>query len=193
LSRLAVCLPDLRQGKCRLPVAEANRLPAPQRPTIPRKTAEVNTPNAERVMATAIRRVLSVYPPPGPRDAEARVAIQGPRGLSALRYDRLARGVGMGALPLTPETEGLPRYAVKELRIRGGRAEVDVFRPVYRTLGKTEWQMITVELEGGLRPWSVKRLHERAVGAFEPPLPYYRPLEVEESEPAPTAEEITDG
>ena len=158
-------------------------------------SADVNSPNAERIMAPAIRRVVSLYPPPGPLDASPRFAIQGPRGLSSLRYDRLVRAVGMGAVPLTPESEGLPRYSVKELRVRGARAEVDVFRPVYRTLGKVEWQMITVELHGGLSPWSIERVHERVVGAFEPPIPYYRPDEpVEEATPpeAP-AEEITDG
>jgi len=158
-------------------------------------SADVNSPTAEQVMATALRRVVSLYPPPGPLDASPRLAIQGPRGLSALRCDRLARAVGMGAVPLTPESEGLPRYSVKELRVRGARAEVDIFRPVYRTLGKVEWQMITVELHGGLSPWSVQRVHERVVGAFEPPIPYYRPDETieEQSQPEAPGEEIKDG
>ena len=136
-------------------------------------TENPNGPSAEGAMVTAVRWVADRYPP-GESDRiygvpesgglgtpEYSFVINGPIGLRKATYERMARRIGPNVLPITPElAEGdLPIFHISRVWVRGQSATVDVLRPATQISpgddGQPVYQMVTVYLSGGLRPWKV--------------------------------------
>lgn len=138
----------------------------------PDSPAAVSSPNARQpraVMATALRRVVTLYPP-GPETARYGVAL--PPGTTAQTTDEILAALGPQAAPVFGMSD-LPTYTVGRIWIRSGKAKVDIFRPVVeigrQAGGLYEKQAITVWLEGGLDPWRVRRVQVWEIGAFPNP------------------------
>lgn len=142
-----------------------------------------NVPYAVETMTTALQWVLQRYPPPGagtePIEAgRARFAVNVPAGVRRGNYLRIASTVGgVGA---TAETvEELPVYHVGRVWVRGGRATVDVLRPMFeyprREDGSWVYQCVTVHLEGGFQPWRVTGTQTREPGVVPIPDYYFVP------------------
>ena len=138
----------------------------------PDSPAAVTTPNARQpkaVMAAALQRVITLFPP-GPESARFGVAL--PPGTSAQTTDEVLAALGPQAAPVFGMTD-LPTYTVGRIWIRSGQAKVDIFRPVVelgrQSGGLYEKQAVTVWLEGGLNPWRVRRTQVWEVGAFPNP------------------------
>ena len=106
----------------------------------------ISTPNVSpgpEVMAGAIREASRQIAPGKP------IVFNLPDGLSENTWNRVAFLLPDNARAMEPEDEDV--YSVKQLRISGGTAEVDV---VYRDRGV--YQLMTVKLGGGpLAGWSV--------------------------------------
>ena len=106
----------------------------------------VSTPNVSpgpEVMAGAIREAARQVAPGKP------IVFNLPAGLAEHTWNRVAFLLPDTARAMEPEDEEV--FSVKQLRISGGTAEVDV---VYRDRGV--YQLMTVKLNGGpLAGWSV--------------------------------------
>lgn len=106
----------------------------------------VSTPNVSpgpEVMAGAIREAHRQISPSGP------LVYNLPDGLSEHTWNRVAFLLPDHARAMEADDEDV--YSVKQLRLSGGTAEVDV---VYREQGV--YQLMTVKLNGGpLTSWSV--------------------------------------
>jgi hypothetical protein len=106
----------------------------------------VSTPNVSpgpEVMAGAIRETARQIAPGKP------IVFNLPAGLSEHTWNRVAFLLPDSARAMEAEDEAV--YSVKQLRISGGSAEVDV---VY--LDKGVYQLMTVKFNGGpLAGWSV--------------------------------------
>jgi len=117
-------------------------------------------------IAEALRWTISRYPPSMPRqDARQgrivgyppaeQVAVGLPRGLSRRQYLEFVDAIGPVASPLTDETEQLPTYIVGRIELRGGKADIDIHRPVPDGDPGGTHQLIEVSLEGGIGSWRV--------------------------------------
>jgi hypothetical protein len=139
-----------------------------------------NTPAIEEVMMAGLQWTATRYPPGSyPGDEAAMMAVNLPEGVRGRVYERVA-GAVPGAEPLTPENSHLPIYHVGTFRIRGDRAQVNVFRPVTAVgptpTGETVYQEIRLDMRGGLGPWRVVASREWTPGSGDlPPLNYYTP------------------
>lgn len=150
-------------------------------------TGGPNTPASEAVMTAALRHVVSRFPPGGPRtdaptardaasaQADFPLIVNLPIGTRKAVYDRVVQAVGPHARPMSADTASSrdPVYSVSRVWVRERTATVDVLRPMPELTGpgggKPVYQMITVRLEGGLRPWRV--IHARVwdpTGADQP-------------------------
>lgn len=162
-----------------------------------------NLASSEQVVTTALKWVVTRYPPPAgrtnpPMPAEGRtiivegdptLAINLTQGVRAEVYERVSRRIsastGYIATPLTEEalSRDLPIYHVGRIWVRQRRATVDVFRPVYELPrnfdGTPVYQCVQVELEGGFKPWVVRGTVTREPGFLSPPPLYTMPLPVE--------------
>jgi hypothetical protein len=156
-------------------------------PALPRTMANTspNLPAVEQVMMAGLEWAAMRYPPPAPAMVEEdeapspQMVINLPEGVRGRVYERVA-AVVPGAAPLTPEHSHLPIYHIGAIRIRGDRAQVNVFRPIpdvgYTPTGETVYQEVRVELRGGLRPWHVVSWREWTPGSGDvPELNYYTP------------------
>lgn len=139
-------------------------------PAAPGETA-VKNPNDPRmidVMVLALDWVIRRYPPETTGDA--RLAINLPVGVRERIYERAAIRVGLGAVPLSTQTQNLPTYHVARLRIRGDEAAVDILRPVTEVGeapgGGAVYQEIRVNMRGGVRPWHVVSHREWTPGTI---------------------------
>ncbi|MEM7622963.1 MAG: hypothetical protein AAF235_07135 [Planctomycetota bacterium] len=136
----------------------------------------INTAAAEDVTVAALRWSLDRYPPPLNATAgPSSFVVALPPSVVARRALRIA-----GKIDAMPATEanlaaGTAIYRVGRVAIRGDDAEVDVYRPVFETAtssgeaAEPAYQLITITLRGGIRPWRVERTRPWALGAFEPP------------------------
>jgi hypothetical protein len=181
-------------------------------PAQPRNIA-INDPNfvaMEEVMMVGLRHVVNKYPPggrqtsfdaaaPAPASGEVeepKLALNLPQGVRPRVYERVARAMGHGTVPLTPEVSHLPIYHVTHVRVRGDMAQINISRPVTdlppSPTGEAVMQEIKLQLRGGLSPWKVVTTREWDPGIAElPPLNYYRPQgepEFAQSRPAPAVE-----
>lgn len=142
-----------------------------------------NSPAMEEVMRAALAWTVTNFPPEygSKAPSDGPYAINLPEGVRRRVYLSAAKELGDRARPMTPESESLPTYHIKRIRISENRAEVDVLRPVAEIgespLGEHMHQQITVYLEGGWSPWHVVRHRAWAIGAFTPPPPYYMPID----------------
>jgi hypothetical protein len=111
-----------------------------------------------------------------------------PPGLRKVYYDRLCREVGSNARPVTPDvaetlanqqTTDVPLIHIGRVWIREQSAQVDVYRPMPElglgADGQQVYQMITVRLSGGVRPWRAIHARAWAPGAFPTPPLYVIP------------------
>lgn len=150
-------------------------------------TQDPNLPTPVRLMSLAVRYVAARYDPatktmmddpagPLPSEVAFPMAIGCPDGMTADKYQRVAREVGPNCVPLSAKVrdEGvLPVWSVERVWVRGNTATVDVYRPM-RELppgpdGKPVYQMITVRLEGYYNAW--RAVHARTWGAGDFPSP----------------------
>lgn len=158
-----------------------------------------NSPPMYQMMTEALKWAVRKYPPGGqtlptasdvpipPSEADAaarvrradgeaaRVAVSLFAGMQRDIYEYAVSEIGQGAVPLTPETEHLPRYMVSRVAIRGDEAKVDVFKPVIGVGSETLYQPITVTLRGGMKYWRVTAYRVWSIGTFAPPAPEYLP------------------
>ncbi|MEO1008799.1 MAG: hypothetical protein AAFX79_09535 [Planctomycetota bacterium] len=149
-------------------------------------TPNRNSAPAIRSMELALARVIARAGPEG--GEQQPVAISVPTDLvTDPVYRRMAErimdepGVTNIVVPLTVDRTDLPVYHVAGVRVRAGRAEVDVLRPVFGAgeldaseLGLAEaYQGFEVRLEGGVRPWRVTWIQEYSPGVTPvPPLSF---------------------
>jgi hypothetical protein len=132
------------------------------------------------VMVLALERTLLLHPAPG----ASGFVVNLPMTISPDRYAMVAERVG--GQPLTPSTAALPTYHVAGVRVRNGKAWVDVVWPAGEGIDRST----TVWLEGGMQPWEVTRVQEWNSGVIPTPEPYYImradevPVQPEATEPA---------
>jgi hypothetical protein len=161
-----------------------------------------NSPILYKIMAESIRWTNYRYPetdlapamPEGPApepvpwarpepkkpaaDTPPRFAVSLGPGLKREVYQRAVEIIGPGAVPLTPENAHLPTYYIARVAISGDSATVDLFKPVTGMTGpggKPVHQAITLNLRGGLKPWTVTSHKVWTIGALEVPEPSYLP------------------
>jgi hypothetical protein len=165
-------------------------------------TSGFTNPNSQpmyQMMTESLKWAVRKYPPGGqtlptasdvpipPSEADAAAAVRRANGepariavslFSSMQrdlYEYAVSEIGQGAVPLTPETEHLPRYLVSRVAIRGDEAKVDVFKPVIGVGSETLYQPITVTLRGGMKYWRVTAYRVWSIGTFPPPAPEYLP------------------
>lgn len=165
--------------------------------TIPNR----NDATVTQTMTAALARVIQDYPPSG--DDARGVAINLPQPLvSEAVYRKVARDIereiGGDRLvqPLTEASMDLPIYHVAGVRIRTGKAEIDVLRPVFRAgeLDRSEltndraYEGYTVRLSGGFRPWHVTWVERFTPGII--PTPAINPIDRAPAAPQPSEAEL---
>jgi hypothetical protein len=148
---------------------------------LPPTASDVPIPASEAEAAAAIS---------GTGVEPARVAISLFSTMSSEVYRYAVKEIGQGAVPLTPQSEHLPRYMVSRVWVLGDEAKVDVFRPVEgmgTDNGVAMYQPITVNLRGGMKFWRVTSYRVWSIGTFAAPAPEYLPGSVPTPvhEPAP--------
>jgi hypothetical protein len=174
--------------------------------------SDPSSPPVYQLMTEALKWAVKKYPPGSqlsptmsdipiaPSEAEASAAptgVEAPRVaislFSEMRpdvYEYAVRQIGQGAVPLTPETEHLPRYMVSRVWVGGDEAKVDVFRPVHAmgADGVQLYQPISVNLRGGMKYWRVTSYRVWSIGTMPPPEPQYLGGSVPMEELYPDAE-----
>jgi hypothetical protein len=142
----------------------------------------------QNLMATSVGWALENYPPPtgatGSSGDDGWIAINLPRGLTREQYIGVAGRIGERVAPITPEVEDLPTYHVGWVWMRGDKARVDVFRPVYSLSrgGEVVNQAITLHLHRRFSSWRVERTQPWSPGVVGLPPVYYFPEEEVEEE-----------
>lgn len=152
-------------------------------PAIPGSKVAIEDPNSantERVLETALVWFFIRYPVEKGQAA----AINMPGGMRKAYYERIVRNVsadgGPDLRPLTPELEhSVPVYHVGRVWVRDHEAKVDVLRPMKElgpgADGKPIYQAITVQLQGGMRPWRALAAKSWEPGIVPVPEAYYCP------------------
>ncbi len=132
------------------------------------------------LLASALGWAILRYPPPGGEAAP--VAINLPVGLTREQYLDVAGRIGPNVYPISPETADLPTYHIGWVWMRGDKAQVDVFRPVYAlsTPEHTVYQATTLHLRRRYASWMVEHTQPWEVGVVKLPPIYTLP-----EEPAP--------
>ncbi len=138
-----------------------------------------NAPAVEELMMSGMRWVVTKYPPldaSGNHTGGGRIAFNLPVGVKPKVYRRVCEAAGGGAEPLTEANASLPIYHIKELRIRGDEAQINVVFPA-SSLGASPqggpvYQEVKVGFTGGLTLWKVNSFREWGPGA-EPPAPNF--------------------
>ncbi len=135
-----------------------------------------------QTMTAALARVIQDYPPRGDSDQMVAINLPAPLVTEAV-YRRVAREIEAelgGTRMVSPLSEAginLPVYHVAGVRIRTGKAEIDVLRPVFGVdeLDRAEltndeaYEGYTVRLSGGLRPWHVTWVERFTPGIISAP------------------------
>ena len=128
--------------------------------------AAVNSSAGEEIIVAAIDWALV-------RDGVADpVVVSLPEVVKPYRARRIASKVGTRMRNATPQTgPGETVYHVGRVAIRGDEAEIDIYRPVFEAGGDgtAVYQAITINMRGGIQPWSVERTRPWTLGAFTPP------------------------
>lgn len=114
------------------------------------------------VMVRALERVLVLHPSPS-----GSFAINLPMTTPPETYADVAHRVG--GEPLSPSASSLPIYHIAGVRVRNGKAWVDVVWPAGAGIERST----TVWLEGGMQPWAVTRVQEWNSGVIPTPEHYY--------------------
>lgn len=141
-----------------------------------------NRPMLEELMMTGMKWVVTKYPPvdaSGKHVGNGRIAFNLPVGVRPQVYRRVCEAAGGGAEPLTEANNTLPTYHIREFRIRGDQAQMNVVIPA-SSLGASPqggpiYQEIKLGFDGGLQPWKVTSFREWGPGAEAPAPNYYVP------------------
>ena len=144
----------------------------PEIPTSQGYAEDPNRPATEQAMVAALQYVGSRWTP-GQRMYDPNVEPRGlpyvnypcvinlPLGMRKIYYERIPGKVGPQVLPATPDNValGLPTFHVTRVWMRFNKAYVDILRPMPEMGpgpdGTPVYQLITVHLEGGIKPWNV--------------------------------------
>jgi hypothetical protein len=163
----------------------------------------VNSDPFPPIMTEALKWVALRYPPNEhaewnqPAAGNVGVtpfAVNLPRGLNAAISNRIVANIGMGALPMTPENQGLPTYHVSRIWVQGDDARVDIVRPVlnvaFDASGTPVTQGVTLRLRGGVGAWRVTSHRLWSFNSLQPPALNYVPgtMPAEAAPAAPVAE-----
>ena len=101
------------------------------------------------------------FPPDDSVTGTVPFALSLPGRVSRETWLDICDRIGPECFPVSPETRDLPYFHIAEVRARGGRAEVDLYRPVVQVGGvavdEPVHQLVTVTLEGGVQEWRVER------------------------------------
>lgn len=175
------------------PLACQQYVSSPGVPTARGIPENPNKPAAVSAIVEAVRYVATRYPPGGHDydaptmqeqaavEAPYALIVNPPRGLRKGFYERIVKGIGPQAQPITVANEisGLPTFHVTRVWMRFQTATVDVLRPMpelgQNADGTPIYQMVTVRLEGGLNPWRVVHARAWSPTNVEIPPAYYLP------------------
>lgn len=158
---------------------------------------EVGDPNVEAVMVASLRWAIATCPgleaggngPVRHASGTPPLAINLPPGASAYVYSRVARRVGPGVVPASPQTADRPTFHVTFVRVRGDEARVHLVRPVYELGGVPQpqplWQDVIIDLRGGARPWRVVAWRDGQPGLARVP-----PLYLPDADSAPAGQAV---
>jgi hypothetical protein len=144
----------------------------------------INTPSVSpgpEVMAGAIKEAHRLTAP------GTDIIFNLPAGLPENTWNRVAFLLPESARAMEPGDEGV--YSIKQLRIQGGTAEVDVLYP-----DRGVYQLMTVKFNGGpLAPWTIAWTYRWMIPAEKPvpndPLQKLEMATVNETAPAAAAGE----
>lgn len=160
----------------------------------------------------ALGRVIGDYPPRGRAGQPVAINVPSPLVGKAV-YRRIAREVEVEpevnrlVTPLDQAGLALPIYHVAGVRIRTGKAEIDILRPIFNAgeLGRAEltndmaYEGYTVRLSGGFRPWHVTWVERFVPGIIPtpalnliddiPPSSFEEPA-AEPAQPEPEGEQV---
>jgi len=133
-------------------------------PTAGNATVTGNTPPLPQIMASALRYAQQRGNP------NEQLVFNLPPNTLQSAWDDVARRLGDGCRPMTAADKDA--YTVRQVRINGGKAEVDIVYPSPEGV----YQIMTVHLEGGFgtdyRPMYVQRwLIPSKQQVFNPPAP----------------------
>ncbi|MFI4916390.1 MAG: hypothetical protein ACIAS6_07790 [Phycisphaerales bacterium JB060] len=140
-----------------------------------------------QTMTLALGRVIADYPPRGDQNQRVAVNLPGPLVGQAV-YRRVARnaeaepGVNRLVEPLSESNMNLPIYHVAGVRVRSGKAEIDILRPIFgvdelqraELTNERAYEGYTVRLSGGFRPWHVTWVERFTPGVI--PTPALNPI-----------------
>lgn len=158
----------------------------PEIPTSQGYAEDPNRPATEQAMVAALQYVGSRWTP-GQRMYDPKVEPRGlpyvnypcvinlPLGMRKVYYERIPAKIGPQVLAATPENValGLPTFHVTRVWMRFNKAQVDVLRPMPEVgegpTGKPVYQLITVHLEGGMKPWNVVYARSWPAGQISAP------------------------
>lgn len=135
-----------------------------------------------QTMTLALGRVIADYPPRGRQGQPVAINVPGPLVGKAV-YRRIARdveaepGVNRLITPLDEAGLALPIYHVAGVKIRTGKAEIDILRPIFGSgeLDRAEltndvaYEGYTVRLSGGFRPWHITWVERFTPGIIPTP------------------------
>jgi len=133
-------------------------------PTAGNATVTANTPPLPQVMASSLRYAQQRGNPNAP------MVFNLPPNTLQSAWDDVGRRLGDGCRSMTADDK--EAFTVRQVRVNGGKAEVDVVYPSPEGV----YQIMTVHLEGGFgtdyRPMFVQRwLIPSKQQAFNPPAP----------------------
>ncbi|MDX2148524.1 MAG: hypothetical protein SFZ23_13480 [Planctomycetota bacterium] len=152
-------------------------------------STDPNLYTTREVSAVALAWVISRYPPESARGyevlGEPRAYVNAIPDLRRSNYlklsERVTKATGIQVLPVDSSAggSGLPIYHVGRVWVRQGDAKVDILRPISAfgpgPDGRPVYQCVTVMLQGGLGPWTVKGTLTREPGLVDVPPLYYIP------------------
>ncbi len=133
-------------------------------------------PAFEDVLVASLQWAAKRYPPSA-QGPTGPFAVNLPPGIVEWRYRRIVEAVGPDAAPLATDTAQLPTYHVREVKLRGDEARVELTRPVL-TLGASPsggvlYQDVTIRLRGGSERWHVVSDRPWTLGSAQAPAPNY--------------------
>jgi len=136
----------------------------------------VNSAAAEEAIAVAARWVIDRRTDLVEGEIPEPVVVSLPAGTKPWRVRDVIEEIGPPAVAATDPNlrRDLPVYRVGRVALRGSTGEVDVYRPVFQPPDGREgsepvYQLVTLQVEGGVRGWRVERARPWTAGAFTPP------------------------
>ncbi len=170
---LGLRLPVLASAAASLPLLAAcssyTNYPAIDTPDDDAARNDANSRRASKVMATAMKRVVSTYP------VEGLYVVNLPEGMTRDRAEDFMRRLDEpSARLLLTGSADVPVYHITRVWIRpSARAEVEILRPVFGVgnPGRPEqFQQVTVKLQkAAMDEWRVEAVRFWPIGLVTPP------------------------